>query len=50
DSFYRANTEKGDGAGLGMSIARDIAQLHNATLELMPREDNRNTFRIRFKR
>lgn len=50
DSFYRANTEKGDGAGLGMSIARDIAQLHNATLELLPREDNRNTFRIRFKR
>lgn len=50
DSFYRANTEKGDGAGLGMSIARDIAQLHNATLELMPREENRNTFRIRFKR
>ncbi|NOI14194.1 ATP-binding protein [Vibrio hepatarius] len=50
DSFYRANTEKGDGAGLGMSIARDIAQLHNATLELIPREDNRNTFRIRFKR
>ncbi len=50
DSFYRANTEKGDGAGLGMSIARDIAQLHNATLELMPREDNRNTFRIRLKR
>jgi len=50
DSFYRANTEKGDGAGLGMPIARDIAQLHNATLELMPREDNRNTFRIRFKR
>ncbi len=50
DSFYRANTEKGDGAGLGMSIARDIAQLHNARLELMPREDNRNTFRIRFKR
>lgn len=50
DSFYRANTEKGDGAGLGMSIARDIALLHNATLELLPREDNRNTFRIRFKR
>ncbi|NIY82615.1 ATP-binding protein [Vibrio hepatarius] len=49
DSFYRANTEKGDGAGLGMSIARDIAVLHNATVELLPRENHTNTFRIRFK-
>lgn len=50
DNFYRANTEKGDGAGLGMSIARDIALLHNATIELLPRSGNKNTFRVRFKR
>lgn len=50
DNFYRANTEKGDGAGLGMSIARDIALLHSATIELLPRSEDKNTFRVRFKR
>jgi len=44
DNFYRANTEKGDGAGLGMSITRDIAKLHGGSIELLPRADNRNTF------
>ncbi|NAX29507.1 two-component sensor histidine kinase, partial [Vibrio sp. V37_P2S8PM304] len=48
DNFYRANTEKGDGAGLGMSITRDIAQLHNASITLLPRTQDKNTFRIRF--
>ncbi len=46
DNFYRANTEKGDGAGLGMSITRDIAKLHGGSLELLPREDDRNTFLV----
>ena len=48
DRFYRANTEKGDGAGLGMSITRDIAALHNATVALLPRNNQRNTFRVTF--
>lgn len=44
ENFYRANTEKGDGAGLGMSITKDIAKLHRGTIELMPRENELNTF------
>lgn len=48
DNFYRANTEKGDGAGLGMSISRDIAELHHATVRLLPRTQQRNTFQVRF--
>lgn len=46
DNFYRANTEKGDGAGLGMSITRDIAKLHGGSVELLPRSDNRNTLLV----
>lgn len=48
DNFYRANTEKGDGAGLGMSITRYIATLHGASIELLPRTEEKNTFRIQF--
>ncbi|MDF9390404.1 two-component sensor histidine kinase [Vibrio sp. 1151_11] len=48
DNFYRANSEKGDGAGLGMSICRDIAALHNATVELLPRHNDSNIFRVCF--
>ncbi len=46
DNFYRANTEKGDGAGLGMAIIRDIAQLHGGDVELLPRLEQRNIFRV----
>jgi two-component system sensor histidine kinase QseC len=48
DNFYRGHTERGDGAGLGMSITRYIASLHHAEVELLPREHGKNTFRIRF--
>ena len=48
DNFFRANTEKGDGAGLGMSITREIAALHDATVELLPRCNSKNTFRVCF--
>lgn len=48
EPFFRANSEKGDGAGLGMAICQDIAKLHNATLELLPRSEQRNVFRVRF--
>ncbi|MCL9781985.1 ATP-binding protein [Vibrio sp. S4M6] len=50
DNFYRANSEKGDGAGLGMSITRDIANLHKATVSLMPRNEEKNTFVVRFSK
>lgn len=48
DSFYRANTEKGDGAGLGMAITRDIAALHQASVSLLPRKEGKNIFEVRF--
>ncbi len=48
DNFYRANTEQGDGAGLGMSIVRDIALLHNGQVTLLPRTNERNIFEVRF--
>ncbi|HBK7252011.1 TPA: sensor histidine kinase N-terminal domain-containing protein [Vibrio cholerae] len=49
DNFYRANSQKGDGAGLGMSICRDIAALHGGQVFLLPRTDERNTFVVRFR-
>lgn len=48
DNFYRANTERGDGAGLGMSITRDIARLHHGTVTLLPRTQQKNTFVVEF--
>lgn len=44
DSFYRSNREKGDGAGLGLSITRDIVRLHHGSVILEPRADELNTF------
>lgn len=34
EKFFRANTERGDGAGLGMSIISDIALLHGGDIVL----------------
>ncbi len=48
EQFYRGHSETGDGAGLGMSICKDIALLHNATIEIAPRENGMNTFVIAF--
>jgi len=48
EAFYRGKTDRGDGAGLGMAICKDIATLHNATIELLPRSDGKNTFLVRF--
>jgi two-component system sensor histidine kinase QseC len=50
DNFYRGNNVIGDGAGLGMSITHDIADLHNGNVELLPREQDCNTFLVRFKK
>ncbi len=50
DNFYRASSEQGDGAGLGMSIVRDIAHLHNGEVNLLARQNACNTFAVRFFR
>ncbi|MGD8123052.1 ATP-binding protein [Vibrio sp. TRT 2004] len=48
EAFYRGQSDRGDGAGLGMAICKDIATLHNASIELLPRKDDWNVFIVRF--
>lgn len=49
EKFFRADSGKGDGAGLGMSIANDIAKQHHGSLQLQEHDkDNRNIFIISF--
>jgi two-component system sensor histidine kinase QseC len=36
EKFFRAHSEKGDGAGLGMAIAAEAAKLHGASISLLP--------------
>ncbi|AMG02571.1 sensor histidine kinase [Vibrio mimicus] len=48
ENFYRANSQKGDSVGLGMSICRDIAVLHGGQVMLLPRSD-RNTLVVCFR-
>jgi len=43
EKFYRADSGKGDGAGLGMSIAHYIAKNHDGSLTL-EENDNTNVF------
>lgn len=50
ESFYRSNREKGDGAGLGLAITRDIVDLHEGNVELLPRNKGKNTFLVKLKR
>ncbi|WP_064604352.1 ATP-binding protein [Photobacterium sp. J15] len=50
EKFFRAHTERGDGAGLGMSIAADIASMHQGKIRLLPIEsDTGNVFEISFE-
>lgn len=50
ESFFRAHTEKGDGAGLGMSIANDITKLHQGSLTLLENPSSKgNTFEVIFR-
>jgi two-component system sensor histidine kinase QseC len=45
EKFFRAHSEKGDGAGLGMAIAAEAAKLHGASISLLPYDKTSlNTF------
>ena len=47
EKFFRANSGKGDGAGLGMSIANDIVKHHHGKLQLQEyNKQNKNVFII----
>lgn len=50
EQFYRGHSETGDGAGLGMSICKDIAERHSASIEITPRKNGTNTFVVLFPR
>ena len=48
DRFFRANNQKVPGAGLGLSIAKSIADIHSATIELGESELGGLNVSIRF--
>ncbi|OOE98945.1 two-component sensor histidine kinase [Salinivibrio sp. MA351] len=50
DKFFRGHTEKGDGAGLGMSIVKDIAEQHQASIAIRSPyfSDHGNGFTVTF--
>jgi len=53
DRFYRAdasrNKEKIDGYGLGLSIAKSIVDLHDATIQVKSKSGKGTTFKVSFK-
>ena len=48
EQFYRGASQIGDGAGLGMSICKDITSLHGASIEVTAQEGELNRFLVRF--
>jgi len=50
DRFYRIIGTKAEGSGLGLSIVKRIADIHNATLEILTPDSNKGTeFRVTFQ-
>ncbi|MDX1302227.1 ATP-binding protein [Photobacterium sp.] len=47
EKFFRAHSEQGDGAGLGMSVVLDIVNFHDGQLQLLqPDYPQGNTFEV----
>lgn len=49
EKFYRSDkSRKRDGYGLGLSIAKSIADLHGAKIKVSSKPDNGSTFKVNF--
>ena len=47
--FYRVDRSRtGDGHGLGLSLARSIARVHGATIDVVSTKDSGSTFQVTF--
>jgi two-component system sensor histidine kinase TctE len=46
ERFYRIQGTPGDGAGLGLAIVNEVAQRHQATLQLESRDGSGDGTRI----
>jgi signal transduction histidine kinase len=46
ERFYRGAKPQGEGAGLGLAIARSIAEMHGARLELVESSEAGSVFRV----
>ena len=44
DKFYRSSAHKGEGAGLGLSIAREVVQAHDGRIGVLSEQEKRTEF------
>jgi signal transduction histidine kinase len=47
DRFYRGRQPQGGGSGIGLTVARDLAEAHGGTIEVASGADDGTTFRLR---
>lgn len=49
DPFFRANEDAAEGTGLGLTIAREIVELHGGTIQADSAENKGSTFTVKLK-